>query len=157
MIIREARPEDIEQILVLTNAVADKHGRARPDILAEHPYHITQKKLERNMLSDNHRLIVADEGTKIIGVILCSIRSYVGDIKYRNAKVISIEDTYVDTDFRRKGIGRIMLDYIKELAKRIGCSRLESNVWAFNRESEKFFEANGFDIQKMTMECSIDE
>lgn len=151
------RPEDIEQILVLTNAVADKHGRARPDILAEHPYHITQKKLERNMLSDNHRLIVADEGTKIIGVILCSIRSYVGDIKYRNARVISIEDTYVDTDFRRKGIGRIMLDYIKELAKRIGCSRLESNVWAFNRESEKFFEANGFDIQKMTMECSIDE
>lgn len=157
MVIREARSEDIDQILILTNSVADKHGKNRPDILIEHPYHITHEKLERNMLSDSHHMIVADEDEKIIGVILCSIRSYVDDIKYRDAKVISIEDTCVDPAFRGKQIGSMLLDYIKKLARTIGCSRLESNVWAFNSESELFFQANGFDIQRMIMECFINE
>ena len=157
MVIRQASKDDITQILMLTNSVADKHGKNRPDILVEHPYHITREKLERNIQSDDHYVIVAADDTvnKIAGVILCSIRSYADDLKYQDAKIISIEDTCVDSAFRGNHVGSMLLDYIKKLARTIGCSRLESNVWAFNNESRSFFQANGFAIQRMIMECAI--
>lgn len=157
MIIRQASIKDIDQILQLTNLVADKHGQNRPDIFVEHPYHITRKKLEYNILSPNHFIVVAVNDEKIVGVILCTIRTYSDDIKYRNAKVISIEDTCVDLNFRNNKVGSSMLSYVKDFAKSIGCSRLESNVWAFNHESEKFFVKNGFCLQKMSLEYVIDD
>lgn len=157
MVIRQACVEDIAQILRLTNSVADKHGANRPDILIEHPYHITHEKLERNMLSNNHYIVVADEAGSIIGVILCSIRSYVNDLKFKKAKVLSIEDTCVDLNFRGNQVGSLLLAYVKKLAQGIGCTRLESNVWEFNNESKIFFQANGFKTQRIIMECFTNE
>lgn len=157
MIIRQASTKDIDQILQLTNLVADKHGQNRPDIFVEHPYHITRKKLEYNILSSKHLIVVAVSDEKIIGVILCSIRSYTDDIKYRDAKVISIEDTCVNQNFRNNKVGSSMLAYVKDFAKSIGCNRLESNVWAFNHESKKFFVKNGFCLQRMSLEYCINE
>ena len=157
MDIRQAEPKDIPQILMLTDSVADKHGNNRPDILVKHPYHITREKLERNMLSNSHFIIVADDTDRIIGVILCSMRSYVNDMKFKNAKVLSIEDTCVDPNFRGNQVGSTLLNYIKKLARENGCLRLESNVWAFNNESKAFFLANGFKTQRIIMECFINE
>lgn len=157
MVIRQAQLDDISQILILTNLVADKHGKERPDILVEHPYHITCEKLERNILSDYHYVVVADEGDKIIGVILCSVHSYENDLKYQDAKIVSIEDTCVDPEFRGKKVGSMLLDYIKQIAREEGCCRLECNVWEFNNESKSFLQTNKFKTQRMIMECSINE
>lgn len=68
MLIRQAVLQDIDEILKLTNLVADKHGQFRADILFEHPYHITKEKLERNILANNHFVLVADENEMLVDV-----------------------------------------------------------------------------------------
>lgn len=157
MIIRDACTKDTDQILVLTNDVADKHGLNRPDIFKQHPYHISKEKIEHNIESETHRVIVAEENEVIIGVILCSIRCYLDDAKYKDSKIISIEDTCIAPAFRGQRVGSKLLEYIKEIAREIGCCRLEVNVWSFNLESEAFFRANGFTDQRIVMEYCADD
>jgi len=157
MIVRRAREEDIDRILLLTDMVADKHGQARGDILREHPYHIQKAKLCRDIASPHHIPLAAEEDGEIIGIVLCSCRRYEGDPKYRDGEVMSIEDTCVHPEYRGRGVGSALLTAAAAAARERGCCRMESNVWAFNEESLAFFRGNGFSIQKMTMECAIHE
>ncbi len=157
MLIRQAVLQDIDEILKLTNLVADKHGQFRADILFEHPYHITKEKLDRNILANNHFVLVADENETIVGVVLCTIRSILNDVKFKDTNIMSIEDTCVDSNFRAMNVGSMLIDAAKRVAREHDCSRLETNVWSFNDESILFFQANGFSAQRIIMECFLDE
>lgn len=152
MVVRRAMTEDIDQIITLTNMVADKHGEGRSDIFLRHPYHISLEKLERDLKSNNHVPFVAENEGIIIGVVLCTVRSIKNDLKLKDAVILSVEDTCVSPICRGKKIGTALIEAVKLEAQKLGCQRIETNVWAFNKESMLFFEENGFEVQKMTME-----
>ncbi len=152
MEIRTANIEDVNEILMLTNMVADMHGYARQDILRKKPRHINRKKLLLMINSENHIQLVAEINKKIVGVMLCSIKYYKNDPKYKNCKYLSIEDTCVKPKYRRMKIGSLFIEYIKKLANKLNCSFIQTNVWSFNKESKNFFENNGFIIKSYLME-----
>ena len=50
----------------------------------------------------------------------------------------------VHPDYRGKGIGRTLLQYATEEAKRMGCSAIELSVDPDNRRPHRFYESLGF-------------
>ena len=46
---------------------------------------------------------------------------------------LDIDEFCVDEAFRRRGIGREMIRYIRALAERSGFRRVELNMWEFNK------------------------
>ena len=155
VIIRRAENADISSIIPLLNIVSDMHGVQRSDIFIEHPHHISSEKLQKNITSDKHLVIVAEQDTKIIGVMLCSIKVFKEDIKYQDSVVLSVEDTVIVEEYRGKNVSTSLLQYAIDFAKRYGCNRIESNVWSFNQRSLYWLQKNGFMIQRYVVEYPL--
>jgi ribosomal protein S18 acetylase RimI-like enzyme len=58
----------------------------------------------------------------------------------------------VDEKFRNCGIGALLIERCKELAKESGCYCIDLNVWKFNGGAIAFYEKCGFDIRALKME-----
>ena len=157
LMIEKATIKDTETILELSNVVADKHGRARNDILKENPRHITLYKLNEYVNNPKRFIVVARQNDKVIGMILCKIKIFLDDPKYKDAICLFVEDTCVADGYKKKGIGSKMMEFAKVEALKAGCSRIVCDVWDFNNESLEFMFANGFSFQKHTLECFIDK
>ena len=56
---------------------------------------------------------------------------------------IYLEDLYVQPDFRGKGIGRSLLSYLAQLAKKRNCGRLEWSVLDWNESAIRFYKNLG--------------
>lgn len=65
---------------------------------------------------------------------------------------LDIDEFCVDARFRRKGVATAMISFIKEYTKEKGFKRLELNVWGFNEDALKFYEAVGFETFRRYME-----
>lgn len=155
VIIRRAEPADIDSIIPLLNMVSDMHGVQRSDVFIEHPRHISPEKLQKNITSDKHCVIVAEHDSKIVGVMLCSIKVFKEDKKYQDSAVLSIEDTIIVDEYRGKNVSTNLLRYAIDFAKRCGCNRIESNVWSFNQRSLHWLQKNGFTIQRYVVEYPL--
>lgn len=157
VIIKQASKDDIDAILPLLDDVADKHGENRSDILKEHPRHIDGNKLNQLLCDRMHFLLIAKYEGKIVGVMNCKIKEICNDIKYKNCKIMQIEDTCVSKRFKRAGIGTLLLEKALFLAKEKDCSRVETTVWEFNKESFCYFQSNKFKVQRYIMEYDLYE
>lgn len=49
----------------------------------------------------------------------------------------------------------MLVDFAKKFAKDNGCSRIELNVWAFNKEAYDFWANQGMKEQRHTMEYIV--
>jgi len=53
-----------------------------------------------------------------------------------------LEDIFVLEEYRRRGVGQKMFDFLKETAKREGCGRIEFTVLKWNKSAQLFYERN---------------
>lgn len=153
--VRFAVESDILQIIELLNEVSDLHGEMRNDIFIDSPRHITEDRLKKFIHDDKHYVLVVGSGKIIHGVMLCKIREYVNDIKFKDCKVMSIEDTCINREFRSKHYGTVLLERAKEIACSQNCCRIETNVWEFNKPSFMWLSANGFLVQRKVLEYQL--
>jgi GNAT superfamily N-acetyltransferase len=54
-----------------------------------------------------------------------------------------LEDLYVKPDMRGKGIGKVLIHYLANLAKQRGCGRFEWWVLDWNKEAIRFYQSIG--------------
>lgn len=150
--VRAAEMFDIPQILTLLNEVSDLHGDMRNDIFIDKPRHITEEKLKKFILDENHYVLVIGCEANICGVMLCKIRKYMNDIKFKDCKIMSIEDTCIKKEYRSNNYATQLLQQAIEIANTLGCHRIETNVWEFNEPSYKWLNRNGFRTQRKVLE-----
>jgi GNAT superfamily N-acetyltransferase len=53
-----------------------------------------------------------------------------------------LEDIFVLEEYRGQGVGKKMIEFIKENAKREGCGRIEFTVLKWNNVAQQFYEKN---------------
>ena len=58
----------------------------------------------------------------------------------------------MDENYRGKGIGKELYDYVLGVAKKEKCYHLTLNVWNLNPTAVKFYQKLGMQTLKMTME-----
>ena len=84
------------------------------------------------------RGLVAEDASKLMGYVLFS-RSYDGDY-VRN---FYIADLYVQHESRGKGVGRMLMDAVRNVASSEGVARLSWAVHKNNAGALRFYEALG--------------
>ena len=55
----------------------------------------------------------------------------------------------------KNGIGKLLMNEAKTIARKNNCSRLELNVWNFNTNAIEFYEHFGMKCQRKIMEIEI--
>lgn len=156
MQIREAKNEDIEQIVVILEQISKMHYENRPDIFKDK----SKNEIRKNaieMLKDKKRKIIvaADDTLKIYGLIIYNIKEVKEHINLRDSKVLWIEELGVDESYRKNGIGKMLMEKVEEDAKMLDCTRIELNCWDFNNNAISFYERFGMRTQRRIIEKEI--
>lgn len=127
------------------------HYQNRPDIyIDDNPLPL---EYFTKILNDNNAFnYVYVENNKICGLLMATMKNNrtIPILKERTAYFI--EDIVVDENYRRKGIGKKLYNFLKEQAIKKNIDAIELNVWAFNESSIRFYESLGMTVRNMKLE-----
>jgi ribosomal protein S18 acetylase RimI-like enzyme len=127
--IRKALPDDIPGILRLIRELA-RYEKAEDQVV------LSEEKLKADGFRDRpaYHCFVAISANELTGFCLCWYR-----YSTWRGKLLYVEDLFVKEDFRRKGIGKKLLDEAIELAKGQGISHLHLQVLDWNTPAIDFY------------------
>lgn len=155
MDIRLAKDCDIDGILKLLVQVNNVHANIRPDMFIMDKTKYNRAELAE-LLCDKSRpvFVCVDEAGSVMGYGFCVLSQMSGEnlVPY---KTIYIDDICVDEACRRQGVATKVYDAIMEYAKECGCYNVTLNVWRGNDGARAFYERQGMQPLKTTMEVVL--
>lgn len=92
--------------------------------------------------SDHTYLLVCDDGEDILATALVCLCQ---DAMFDTQPFAIVENFVVSANYKRKGIGKIMMNYIENLCAQQNCSKIMLQTSSENRNAQDFYTALGFD------------
>lgn len=156
MNIRRAEERDIAGINALLYQVHRIHAEGRPDIFRPGNKKYNDEELCAILACDTTPIFVAvDDAEKVLGYAFCIYQETKDNPSLCDRKTVYIDDLCVDATERGQHIGTALYDYVKEQAKREGCSAVTLNVWCLNEGAMRFYERCGMKPLKVVMEDTL--
>ena len=93
------------------------------------------------MKENNYKCAGVFDGDKLIGIcgLWILVKHYVG-------KHVEPDNVIILPEYRSKGIGEMMMNWVTDFAKSIGCDALELNCYVQNSPGLKFWLNDGFKV-----------
>lgn len=142
MMIKDATRKDYKIVNELLTKLNNYHADNVPDFCERINKYFTKKRYKK-LLDRGDKWFLAVDGTNIVGIIGVKIWKL-------ERKQYTINELYVDEDYRHKGIGRKLLETAMIYAKR----GIEENknfskyislgVYEFNKDAKSLYEKMGF-------------
>lgn len=153
MNIRRAQIKDIPAIIKLLSEVLELHAAIRPDIFKPGTTKYTNDELAK-LIKDDHKpiYVAVNDEDEVLGYVFTQLQEQPFSTNMVQFKSLFIDDLCVDSAARSQGVGRALLDFVKEEGKRLGCYEITLNVWAGNDSAIRFYEKNGLKTKETTME-----
>ena len=92
--------------------------------------------------SSHSFLFIAEYGDRTVGFISGDLRE--GSPAFRQKTWASVDDVFVEPDYRNLGVGRSLLQSVEAWAKEKGAHGISLQVAAANKSGRKFYEELGF-------------
>ncbi len=155
MDVRFAREADLEQVNILRKQVNDLHVAGKPEVFRPGFCDELRDYIRAIFADPAKRIVVADEGGVICGFAVLNriVRPENPFMFVRD--YLDIDEFGVDEGHRRQGIATALVAFIRDWAKAQGFTRLELNMWEFNRGALAFYEAAGFTTYRRYMEMML--
>lgn len=153
--IRKIEKDDEKQIIPLLEQVSKLHIERRPDIFKAKKIEDIEKDALK-IIEDKEKItLVAKKDKEILGIIVLKIKEVSNHTNLKNSRALYIDELCVDEENRGEGIGKMLINRAKEMAKELKCERLELNCWEANNEAIVFYEKQGMENQRRIMEIKI--
>jgi len=139
-IVRAATEEDIPRILELyndlTSTVSPTGEQSLPSL------DDVQRVISEIASMPGHELLVAEEDGAVVGTMVLLI---VPNLSHRALPWAIIENLVVDGKYRRRGIGRLLMEYAIEQARKAGCYKVQLLSNKKRHEAHQFYQTLGFE------------
>lgn len=155
--IREGNMSDFEELNALVLEVHKLHVKNRPDVYVDVDIPLSEQHLQEILGDNNTKIFVVENSNN--GELLAY--SIVKVMAHRNIQILTpmtfayIEDFCVKASLKKKGIGRLLFEHVKNYAKLKGALSLQLVVWEFNNNAIKFYEAMGMSTRNRRMELDL--
>jgi GNAT superfamily N-acetyltransferase len=145
-IIRIDPPTFASILMIIQHAETDEHIAATYDVMRQLRPHLSREEyvpLVRGLMaSDGFRLAaLADEG---------QVRAVAG-YRYMNmlycGRILYLDDLVSDEHARSRGYGKRLLDWLKDEARREGCTELQLISKTIREQAHRFYFREGFGIE----------
>ena len=139
-----ARREDLPGVNELRRQVNELHVEGRPDIFRPGFGEELEDLASMMLDSDGAEILIAEQDGVVCGFAMVE---YVDrpESPYNLARRYShVAEFGVDAAFRRRGVATALMDAVREDAHVRGISRIELDVWAFNRDAVAFYDHYAF-------------
>lgn len=151
--IRRANVNDINAINDMLFQVHEIHAVSRPDIFKMGAKKYSDLELLDIINDDSTPIYVfTDKKDRAQGYIFCIKKEEKENASHNMRKVLYIDDLCVTKKMRGKGVGTLLYNYVKGIAKNEGFDSIELNVYAFNKNAYEFYKALNMTELKIVME-----
>ncbi|MEM8846763.1 MAG: GNAT family N-acetyltransferase [Bacteroidota bacterium] len=112
-------------------------------LFKDYPPEETEFELKRMADSPKYKTFMAKSGNTSIGFVTVSIRTdYVEGSK--TSPVGYVDAIYVDSDYRKQGLAKLLFKKGEHWTKLHGCSEIGSDTWDWNTAAQDFHQKLGF-------------
>jgi len=147
-----AREADWEDVKRLSVQVHDLHVQWRPDIY----FHMEEPYPKETFLEDirSRRVYVARLDGIVAGYVVLSVQQKGGSGVVQR-KILQMNSICVEESIRGHGIGKIMVEDVRALARAFGCSQVILGVHPENDSAVGFYQKCGFCIRSIHMDMQL--
>jgi ribosomal protein S18 acetylase RimI-like enzyme len=147
-----AKKEDVEQILFIAkqvNKIIQQHRSEFFGKLIE--FRGTPHLYLQAMMAKDSTIFVA-EGKKgdVVGYVYATIERKPDDLI--TIPYVAVNEIAVKTKCQGSGIGKLLLDYVQEWARKNGIYVIQLAVWEFNKRAINLYEKIGYKTIMRKME-----
>lgn len=138
-IVRAAREEDIPRLLELYQqlAITNAEAERQSNLSLEH----YRRAFREIMNFPGQELLVAKDEGEVVGSLVLVI---VPNLSHGARPWAIIENVIVDRKRRRRGAGRLLMEYAIDRAKESDCCRIGLSSNKSRHEAHQFYQAMGF-------------
>ena len=155
MAVRFASENELSRINELRKQVNDLHVEGRPDFFKPGFSEELQNHIYTIWSDPDRKIVVAERDGVICGfLVLHHIVKPENPFLWKR-DFLDIDEFCVDEAVRRTGVATEMIDFIRSYAKEQGISRIELNMWEFNKDALAFYEKVGFSTYRRYMEMNV--
>ena len=151
--VRLAIPQDLNEIIVLVESVANLHTKNRPDIFRKGRHHDDDEIME--YIEGENAFVSINDADEITGVLLCYLSETNDSDIFFDSKTLFIEVSCVGEAYRRSGYGKMLFDRAREHAKEQECTDITLCVYAFNEAAQDFYKSMGMSVSSFNMQLSL--
>lgn len=142
LIYRDARPEDIATMLILSHA-GDARGPDTPPLDPETLSDPRYRAAFDEIVADpNHRLIVVEQNGEVVGTLQIS---YLPGLPRFGMKRSILENVHIRADQRGKGLGSQMIAWAVERSREAGCGIVQLTSNKSRLDAHRFYRKLGFE------------
>lgn len=152
--IRFGRPEDFGAVEEIAAQLHRLHVDWRPDLYKPCGSILSQPELLEAV--EEGRLLVAESGGTVAGFALFVVRHVASDRQVSRDSLF-INDLAVREGLRGRGIGRMLLDRVGQLAREGGYDAVELQVNAKNAPARAMYASYGFTEKSINLELPLGE
>jgi ribosomal protein S18 acetylase RimI-like enzyme len=146
--------KNVEVLARLNKFVHDLQRTWHPTIFREYNYETMYKMFDEMLQKDSIYSLIAYSSNQPVGYVILVVRNYDNPLFCEGHKSIYIDQMCVIEEHRNEGVGKIMMEKVKEFSQVKGIKRIELSVWADNVNAIKFYEKMGFDKYLHNMCCN---
>ena len=92
-----------------------------------------------DMIAHGYRMVTIQEGDICLGVAGIWVTT-----KLYSGKYLEMDNVVVASEYRSRGIGKLLTDYVTELARKEGCAAIMLDAYLENEKAHIFYEREGF-------------
>lgn len=152
--IRKAESKDIPQILRMLEQILLLHHKTRPDLFRGQGTKYDARELEQMLSRPQTPIFVYQQGDTVTGYIMCQEQNARGHV-LQPVKTLYIDDLCVDESARGKGVGRKLMEYATDYARKNGFYNITLHVWEGNPGAMAFYRSAGLTTQYTSLELIV--
>lgn len=112
-------------------------------------FELNQGKLSKEVLKSRLQSMLAMGGYQCLGVydnqkLIACCGIWLLQKLYKG-KHLELDNVFVNEEYRSKGVGNLMMDWLSEYGKNMDCASLECNCYLHNEKGVKFWKRHGFE------------
>lgn len=101
----------------------------------------------RDLMNEPNGLnvLIAEDNGKAVGVM---VYYFYKIATFSGKRILYIEDIFIEQEYRKCGIGKMMFEEIKAIGKQLDCNRLEWKCLDWNTSAQSFYDKIGGRLEK---------
>ena len=146
IVIRKAVAEDYSGLIGLFEEIDAIHRDNLPRLFRKPNGPIREIDYYTGLISDESTAVfVAELDEDVIGFVHGIVRDASGIPILVPRRFTIIDSIVVNSEYKKRGIGRMLMEAMEDWSKKNGATSIELNVYEFNKEAKTFYENLGYE------------
>ncbi len=139
---------DSKVIAHLNRDIQNLHSAMFPWRFKEFDFDEVNHFFKNLMGNPNHYFFIIRDNNQDLGYTWIEIREYQENAFLKAYKSIFVHHISIASEYQNKGLGKELMNKVKEFAVERGIKRIELDYWSDNENAKRFYKKIGFNIYR---------